>query len=74
LCLVAENDATTLGVRSACDAAKKNGHDATLIVYPPFMPASPGTNAPGHAIFGAEGVSKWRDDVIGFLNKHVLSR
>lgn len=74
LCLVAENDATTLAVKSTCDAAKKRGHDATLIVYPPFTPSQPSANAPGHAIFGAEGVSKWRDDVIGFLNSHVLRR
>jgi dienelactone hydrolase len=71
LCLVAENDATTLAVKGACDAAKKRGRDATLIVYPPFTPSKPGTGAPGHQVFGAEGVSVWRADVLKFLAAHL---
>ena len=71
LCLVAENDATTLAVKSACDAAKKRGRDATLIVYPPFTPSQPGIATPGHAVFSADGVSVWKDDVLKFLAAHV---
>lgn len=71
LCLVAENDATTLAVKNTCDAAKRRGHDATLIVYPPFTPSQPGTTPPGHLVFGAEGVSVWRADVLKFLAAHL---
>lgn len=71
LCLVAENDATTLAVKSACDAAKMHGHDATLIVYPAFTPSQPGASAPGHQVFGAGGVSVWRADLLKFLTTHL---
>lgn len=71
LCLVAENDATTLAVKSACEAAKTRGGDATLIVYPAFTPSTPGPSAPGHAVFGAEGVSVWKDDLLKFLAAHL---
>jgi dienelactone hydrolase len=72
LCLVAENDATTAAVKNTYEAAK-SGHAATeLKIYPAFTLASnPNSVAPGHAIFGAQGLPIWSDDVLNFLAKYL---
>jgi dienelactone hydrolase len=70
-CLVAENDATTDSARTICGAAK--GAPAELKVYPPFTPTGPIREgvAPGHALFGPQGVSVWKGDVLAFLARHL---
>ncbi len=70
-CLVAENDATTASTRAICAAAKTA--PAELKIYPPFTPTGPPRpgSAPGHALFGAQGVSVWKGDVLAFLDKYV---
>ena len=67
LCLVAENDATTVAVKSVYEAARANGH-ASIVVYPPFTPSqNPAGIAPGHLVFTAQGIGVWKDDVLAFL-------
>lgn len=70
-CLVAANDATTESARSICGAAKSA--PAELKVYPAFTPAGSLREgvAPGHALFGPEGLPLWKADVLAFLDKHV---
>ena len=72
-CLVAENDATTESARAICAAAK--GATAELKVYAPFTPTGPIREgvAPGHALFGPQGVSVWKGDALAFLEKNLLS-
>jgi dienelactone hydrolase len=72
-CLVAENDLTTDSARTVCAAAKKSGATTELKIYPPFTPSTPAqnSNAQGHALFSAQGVSIWKDDVLRFLAAHV---
>lgn len=72
VCMAAENDATTENVKSICDAAKKHGAAAEVVIYPPYTPerAYP-ANAPGHLLFGRFGVDRWSKDVFAFLGKHM---
>lgn len=72
--LVAENDRTTKSVKVVVDEAKKPGNKAKLIVYPSFRPhENPNGIAPGHMIFGAEGISLWQSDVKDFLKLEMPS-
>ena len=69
-CMVAENDATTESARAICKHA--HGTPAELKVYPPFTPTTLRANsAPGHALFGFEGVKIWAPDVLAFLARHM---
>lgn len=71
LCLDDENDATTAAATRVCEAVQTQKGTAELVIYPPFAPSQNPTNiAPGHLIFGAEGVSIWAADVIRFLDKY----
>lgn len=79
LCMVAENDATTAAVQSVYDAARAHGAPAELVIYPPFTPSAPYDAAyaaavraaPGHFIFGPEGMHIWGKDVLAFLGKYL---
>jgi dienelactone hydrolase len=70
-CMVAQNDGTVDGARRVHDILSSRGVPAELRVYPPFTPRQPIEGiAPGHLIFGAEGVPIWGDDVVRFLYAH----
>jgi dienelactone hydrolase len=75
-CVVAENDATTESARTVCSTASKHGAPAQLKIYPSFTPTElrVPANAKGHALFGPQGVSIWRDDVLAFLSKTLPPR
>jgi dienelactone hydrolase len=71
--MVAENDRTTKSVKVVVEEATKKGHQARLIVYPAFKPhENPNGIAPGHMIFGAEGISLWEFDVNEFLRQELV--
>ncbi len=70
-CMVAKNDGTVDGARRVHAILASRGVPAELKIYPPFTPKQPIDGiAPGHLIFGAEGVPIWGDDVIRFLSDH----
>jgi len=70
-CMVAKNDGTVDGARQVHEILVARGIPAELKIYPPFTPKQPIKGiAPGHLIFGAEGVPIWGDDVIRFLYDH----
>jgi dienelactone hydrolase len=74
-CAVAENDATTESAKAVCAAASKAGARTVVKIYPPFTSGRerPG-NPPGHAIFSAFGVDRWRDDVLAFIADALRGR
>jgi dienelactone hydrolase len=70
-CMAAENDATTASVKSVYEAARSKGTEALLTIYPPFTPKqSVNRIAPGHLIFGPQGMTIWAKDVVAFLDQH----
>ena len=70
-CMVAKNDGTVDGARSVHKILEARGVPAELKIYPAFTPKQPIAGvAPGHLIFGAEGVPIWGNDVIRFLDAH----
>jgi dienelactone hydrolase len=70
-CMVAENDGTVDGARRVHDIIAARGVPAEISVYPAFTPKQPIAGiAPGHLIFGAEGVPIWGADVVRFLDIH----
>lgn len=70
-CMVAKNDGTVDGARRVHDILAARGVPAELKVYAPFTPKQPIEGiAPGHLIFGAEGVPIWGNDVVRFLHAH----
>ena len=70
-CMVAENDGTVDGARRVHDILAARGVPAEISVYPAFTPKQPIAGiAPGHLIFGAEGVPIWGADVARFLDTH----
>lgn len=73
--MVAENDRTTESVRVVVREAKAHGVATKLVVYPAFAPSeNPGPVAPGHMIFGKEGLRIWEADVKEFLGKYLDER
>jgi len=74
LCMDSENDATTEAAKTVCHALATPRSEKKLIIYPPFTPSSnPNNIAPGHLIFGSEGISIWQDDMISFLRSRLLN-
>jgi dienelactone hydrolase len=70
LLLDAANDATTDAVTRLDRVLAERNWPHEAKIYPPFVPQQRGwLGAPGHAIFGAEGVAIWRGDVIAFLDR-----
>jgi len=68
----AENDATTEAVTRTAAVLKHNGVPHQLKIYPPFTPSrNSGRIAPGHLIFGREGVHIWKNDALAFLDAHL---
>ncbi len=64
-----ENDATTEAITSVSSAMDKTGVAHKLKIYPAFTPGQNLSDvAPGHLIFGREGVHIWRDDAVAFLD------
>lgn len=70
LFLVARNDRTTESVTALAEIFEKRGLPHRLVIYEAFIPAQSRT-APGHAIFSAQGVKLWQNDVVEFLNRHL---
>ena len=75
MCAVAENDRTTESARQICAAIASNGTHTELEIYPPFTPArtQPG-GAPGHALFGPAGVTRWAPDLLDFIARNARAR
>jgi dienelactone hydrolase len=70
-CMVAKNDGTVDAARRVHTIAASRGIPAELTVYPAFTPSQPIEGiAPGHLIFGAEGLPIWGRDVVRFLDTH----
>jgi dienelactone hydrolase len=70
-CMVAKNDGTVDGAKQVHEILSKRGAATELTVYPPFTPSQPIEGiAPGHLIFGAEGIRIWAKDVVRFLDTH----
>ncbi len=70
-CMVATNDGTVDGAKRVHAILAQRGVPAELEVYPPFTPSRNIEGvAPGHLIFGAEGLPIWGDDVVRFLYGH----
>lgn len=70
-CMVAKNDGTVDGARRVHDILRSRGVPTELEIYPAFTPKQPVEGiAPGHLLFGAEGVPIWGNDVIRFLSAH----
>ena len=73
--MVAENDRTTQSVKVVVAEAEKHGGNAKLVVYPAFKPReNPNGIAPGHMIFGVEGVGIWEKDLKEFLEKEMAAK
>ncbi|MFO1183577.1 MAG: alpha/beta fold hydrolase [Bauldia sp.] len=70
LFMIAANDAAPEAVSSLAQARAAARLPAELKTYPPFTPtANPENIAPGHLIFGLEGVRIWGKDATAFLAK-----
>jgi len=70
-CMVAKNDGTVDGARRVHAILSRRGVPTELKIYPAFTPRQPIEGiAPGHLIFGAEGLPIWGNDVIRFLDGH----
>ena len=69
--LVAANDRTTESITAVDRVLTQRNWPHETKIYPPFVPRSGFAGAPGHAIFGREGVAIWRADVIAFLDRHL---
>jgi dienelactone hydrolase len=72
LLLDAENDAAPEAIPALSRAMDAAALPHKTIVYPAYMPPQPtrGT-APGHAIFGAEGIPIWGKDALSFLDGYL---
>lgn len=72
LLLVAENDRTTASITAVGDVLQRRGVPHRVVIYPPFAPRQPlGAGAPGHQVFGPQGVSVWEHDVLEFLGRYL---
>jgi len=70
-CMVAKNDGTVDGARRVHDILAARGVPAELAIYPAFTPKQTIEGvAPGHLIFGAEGLPIWGNDVLRYLDAH----
>ncbi len=66
------NDAAPEALPGLADAMASAGLAHKLIMYPAFYPAeSSGRIAPGHAMFGPDGLSIWGKDVVGFFDRYL---
>jgi len=74
LLLDAANDATTDAVTRLDRVLSERNWPHEAKIYPPFVPQRRGwVGAPGHAIFGQEGVAIWRPDVVAFLGRYIAA-
>ena len=72
LFMVAQNDRTTASVTTPAGIFGKRGVPHRLVVYEPFaLPGHAGAEAAGHALFSAQGMSRWENDVVQFLDLHL---
>jgi hypothetical protein len=72
LLMIAENDRTTSSITEVAAAMRAANRPHEVKIYPPFRPREASLPlAPGHAIFGADGASIWRDDAVSFFNRKL---
>jgi len=70
-CMVATNDGTVDGARQVHKILDERAIPSKITVYPPFTPSQTIEGvAPGHLIFGAEGLPIWGRDVLAFLDMY----
>jgi dienelactone hydrolase len=70
--MVAENDRTTDSITTLDRVLTDRGWPHQTRIYPPFHPSRGGIpNAPGHLIFGREGVPVWRGDAVAFFDRYL---
>ena len=68
-CMVAQNDTQTESTRRVCASATG---PKQLQIYPAFTPTpARGDGSDGHALFGPQGVGRWKRDVLAFLAQYV---
>jgi carboxymethylenebutenolidase len=74
LLLDAENDAAPEAIPALSRAMDAAALPHKTIMYPAYMPPEPtrGT-APGHALFGADGIPIWGQDAVSFLDGYLKS-
>jgi dienelactone hydrolase len=71
LLMDAANDKTTEAVTRLDQVLTERNWPHEAKIYPPFVPTGGWVGAPGHMIFGREGVAIWRADVIAFLDRYI---
>lgn len=66
------NDAAPEALPGLSDSMAAGGLAHKLIMYPAFTPSQPaGDIAPGHLLFGPEGLSIWGKDAVGFFDSTI---
>ena len=72
LLMDAANDAAPEAMPALAQAMTSAGRPNRLAMYPAFTPTMPtGSNAPGHALFSAEGIPIWSRDALTFLGTYL---
>jgi dienelactone hydrolase len=72
LVMDARNDATTQAAVAVDAALRRAGTPSKLIVYDSFSPPNNLFNvAPGHLLFGADGIRIWQADVLAWLRTYL---
>jgi carboxymethylenebutenolidase len=66
------NDAAPEALPGLADVMATAGRAHKLAMYPAFTPSQPMANiAPGHLMFGPDGLSIWGKDAVGFFNSYL---
>jgi dienelactone hydrolase len=71
LFMVAQNDLTTASVTTLADILKRRDVPYELVIYEPYRSPDAGGATSGHALFSAQGMRQWEDDVIEFLDRYL---
>jgi dienelactone hydrolase len=74
LFMVAKNDRTTSSVTALAEVFSNRGVPHRTVIYEPFAPVGRSLpQAPGHAVFSAQGTRVWESDVVQFLGHYLGS-
>jgi dienelactone hydrolase len=72
LLMDAANDAAPEALPGLADIMATAGLAHKLMMYPAFEPSQPIANiAPGHLMFGPDGLSIWGKDAVGFFDSYL---
>ena len=71
LFMVAENDRTTLSITTLAERFETRHVTHRTVIFEAFTPLLGNYQAPGHALFSAQGASVWEQDVISFLGRYL---